>query len=114
MCVILKQLYEELRLALQARQKQHVGAQLWRSFARLWEGFECIRASRYLTHLSTYIVLTTAIASLMYFEKSMVGAPFGIVGLAALLEPMCSYRASPSLNNVESFWGDSCFELRMP
>ncbi|BDA46374.1 hypothetical protein COCOBI_08-4660 [Coccomyxa sp. Obi] len=55
-----------------ARQRQHVGAQLWRSFARLWEGFKCIAASRYLTHLSTYIVFTTAIASLMYFEKSMV------------------------------------------
>ncbi|EIE23972.1 hypothetical protein COCSUDRAFT_47078 [Coccomyxa subellipsoidea C-169] len=58
----------------QTRQGQALRAQVWHSFVRLWEGFRCIAASRYLTHLSAYIVFTTVIASLMYFEKSMVVA----------------------------------------
>ena len=56
----------------QSRQGQGLGAQLWHSFARLWEGFQHIAASAYLAHLSAYTVFTTVIASLMYFEKSMV------------------------------------------
>ncbi|KAK9906792.1 hypothetical protein WJX75_008123 [Coccomyxa subellipsoidea] len=58
----------------QSRQGQGLGAQLWHSFARLWEGFQHIAASAYLAHLSAYTVFTTVIASLMYFEKSMVVA----------------------------------------
>lgn len=84
-------MYVHMYKMAQARQRQHVGVQLWRSFARLWEGFECIAASRYLSHLSTYIVFTTAIASLMYFEKSMVCAP------ATLWEQLAHTELLPKL-----------------
>ena len=46
--------------------------QLWRSFARMWQGFELVAASRYLSHLCLYIVLSTTISSFLFFEKSMV------------------------------------------
>ena len=47
-------------------------AQLRRSFARMWQGFELILASGYLSHLCLYIVLNTVISSFAYFLKSMV------------------------------------------
>ena len=44
----------------------------WRSTNRLWDGFRSIRASRYLSMLTVYIILNTTISSMMYFEKTMV------------------------------------------
>eukprot|EP00884_Botryococcus_braunii_P013643 jgi/Botrbrau1/2227/Bobra.101_2s0055.1 len=51
---------------------------LWRavfaSFARLYEGLTLIASSGYLIHICIYMVLSTTIASFLYFEKSMVVA----------------------------------------
>ena len=60
---------------LQAGQGLGTGGRMGTMLARSWDGFRVIGDSGYLTHLSLYIVLSTVIASLMYFEKSMVRSP---------------------------------------
>lgn len=76
--------------AEQVRQRQDLSSQLWHSFARMWEGFEIIAGSHYLNHLSTYIVFTTVIASLMYFEKSMViNCPYPVCLQMVLVTKFC-------------------------
>ncbi|CAD7703141.1 unnamed protein product [Ostreobium quekettii] len=42
--------------------------------SRLWEGFALIAASPYLLHLCGYLVLNYSVASLFYFEKSLIVA----------------------------------------
>lgn len=62
--------------------------QLWRSFARMWQGFELVAASRYLCHLCLYIVLSTTISSFLFFEKSMVSTCVHCCSMSAVI--MCS------------------------
>ena len=57
---------------LQGHQSESMKVKAWRSTSRLWDGFRSIRASRYLSMLTVYIILNTTISSMMYFEKTMV------------------------------------------
>ncbi len=57
---------------LQGHRSESMKVKAWRSISRLWDGFRSIRASRYLSMLTVYIILNTTISSMMYFEKTMV------------------------------------------
>ena len=57
---------------LQGHRSESMKVKVWRSASRLWDGFRSIRASRYLSMLTVYIILNTSISSMMYFQKSMV------------------------------------------
>jgi len=94
----------------QVRQRQELSSQLWHSFARMWEGFEIIAGSHYLAHLSIYIVFTTVIASLMYFEKSMViDCPYPVCLQIVLVTSLCSQMSSMNSNDWCSS-RQSCFK----
>ena len=58
--------------SVQGHRSESMKVKVWRSTSRLWDGFRSIKASRYLSMLTVYIILNTTTSSMMYFEKSMV------------------------------------------
>ena len=105
----------DICVQVQGRRPESLKARLWQGFSRLLDGFTTIRASRYLSRLTLYIILNATISSMMYFEKSMVRQsclPFPYQQTTVLnfctLPGVCIIRLPASSRMIANIAGPYC------